>query len=660
MRSLQGRIGLILSAFVLLMMGSVGMTYWSVASQKQDAQVINLAGRQRMLLQQMGRLALEIGDEQEITPSAGLLKQSIETFDQTLKALKDGGVAPYDEQRTVVLPPAPTQEIRARLDQVQLQWEGHRARLETLLGGGEAPAQIADDLKELQADTPVLVGQMDEVVRLFEANSARKIQALDRIQIGSLAASLLLLMAGWWVVRRSVVLPIQELEVSAERIGRGELDVPIHQRGPLEVENLAASLENMRLQLHTSRQELVDWAATLEQRVHQRTLELEALGAISREITSHLEIQQVLRLVTEKTRALLGCDVASLCLLDEEGHTLNLSSTSGDEGVIQATTTEVQNEVLAAAQREEEGQAIRCDAALCSGFCAILKPRYRASHLAAPVRLGRRVIGALCVGSRFASVFSQHDGVLLSQLADTAAIAIENTRLYERAEHAAALEERQRIASEMHDGLLQTLSFIRMMTRLVMEKSEEQDLQGMSAYLDRMIKAENQAETEIRSAIESLHEDFPIQRTLQEQLEKMTAEMGESGFQVAWINRINLPLMLSRQESEEVLRVVREALTNAAKHSGAGRAQVILEREGERALVTVEDDGTGFEPGHPLQDGRMHFGLKIMEARALRLGGNLLVSSNPGGGTRVRLSWLPGRMGAPASALAPAGELGEG
>ncbi len=660
MRSLQGRIGLILSAFVLLMIGSVGMTYWSVESQKQDAQVINLAGRQRMLLQQMGRLALEIGNEREITPSVSLLNQSMVAFDQTLKALKDGGDAPYDEQRMVLLPPAPTQEIRERLGQVQTRWEGYRARLEALLGGSENPAQIADDLKELQAETPALVSQMDEVVRLFEANSTLKIQALGRIQIVSLAASVLLLVVGWWVVRRSVVVPIQELEVSAERIGRGDLDVPIHQHGLLEVENLAASLESMRLQLHTSRQELVDWATTLEQRVHQRTLELEALGAISREITSHLEIQQVLRLVTEKTHALLGCDVASLCLLDEEGHTLNLSSTSGDEGVIQASTTEVQREVLAAAQREEEGQVIRCDAALCSGFCAILNPRYRVSHLAAPVRLGRRVIGALCVGSRFANVFSQHDGALLSQLADTAAIAIENTRLYERAEHAAALEERQRIASEMHDGLLQTLSFIRMMTRLVVEKSEEQDLQGLSAYLDRMIKAENQAETEIRSAIESLHEDFPLQRTLQEQLEKLTAEIDETGFQVAWINRINLPLMLSRQESEEVLRVVREALTNAAKHSRAGRAQVTLERDGEWTAVTVEDDGAGFEPGHLPQDGRTHFGLKIMEARAQRLGGHLQVSSNPGGGTRVRLSWPPGRMGAPASALAAAGELGEG
>jgi signal transduction histidine kinase len=91
--------------------------------------------------------------------------------------------------------------------------------------------------------------------------------------------------------------------------------------------------------------------------------------------------------------------------------------------------------------------------------------------------------------------------------------------------------------------------------------------------------------------------------------------------------------------AEQIHHIVKEAVTNACRHADAGRLQVRLEPADRQAVITVEDDGRGFEPGRPSADGRPHFGLSTMQARATRIGGRLTVESVPGHGTRVTLWW---------------------
>lgn len=99
------------------------------------------------------------------------------------------------------------------------------------------------------------------------------------------------------------------------------------------------------------------------------------------------------------------------------------------------------------------------------------------------------------------------------------------------------------------------------------------------------------------------------------------------------------PLLMPHEQSEQVIRVVREALVNATRHAGADQIVVCLEMRRDEVLVSVEDDGRGFDPEAPPDDGNGHFGLDIMRARAVRLGGKLSVDSMPGRGTRIALRW---------------------
>jgi signal transduction histidine kinase len=217
---------------------------------------------------------------------------------------------------------------------------------------------------------------------------------------------------------------------------------------------------------------------------------------------------------------------------------------------------------------------------------------------------------------------------------------MENAHLYAQLERSVTLEERHRIAAEMHDGLAQTLSFLLITTDEVNEQLETGDVRRAKQSLARVERGVDQASVEIRRAISSLHDEFPPQYTLQEQLGSLIQEFDAGDHHVVWENRANIPLVMEHQKSEQVLRVVREALINAQKHSQATQISVNLEKSNGTAIVNVVDNGIGFNPNAPpAGDDRPHFGLQIMQARAARLGGGLEIHSPEGQGTCVSLSW---------------------
>jgi len=98
------------------------------------------------------------------------------------------------------------------------------------------------------------------------------------------------------------------------------------------------------------------------------------------------------------------------------------------------------------------------------------------------------------------------------------------------------------------------------------------------------------------------------------------------------------PIQVQRDVHHQVVRVVQEALTNVRRHASSSRATVTLERHGGQAVVSVKDDGTGFDV-NSLASGQHHFGLKVMKTRAKRIGGRLSVDSAPGQGTAITLRW---------------------
>src|SRR4030067_1541902 len=134
--SILGRIRLLFIAFFLLVAVSVGATYWGLHSQASDALVINLAGRQRMLIQQMTLLAFRLGKQGDSTgqnPQRAEIQLGGETFTPTLHALQSGGQIEYPAGSLAQAPPARDPATRLQLQRVAGLWAPYRAALEVVL-----------------------------------------------------------------------------------------------------------------------------------------------------------------------------------------------------------------------------------------------------------------------------------------------------------------------------------------------------------------------------------------------------------------------------------------------------------------------------------------------------------------------------------------------
>lgn len=334
-----------------------------------------------MLVQQMARLAFEAGAGEETVNAA--LQETEQTFDQTLHALRDGGDAPYLSDSTVTLRFTRDPEIRSALDEAALAWSDFRALLGGLQQTPRGDPSFSVKLQAVEEKSSMLVERADEVVRLYEAAAIAKVNRLRAIQIGFFVSALILLAVGAWLTRRSLLKPLQDLGLAAKRLGENRLDAPIQVEGPEEMRALSQAFDEMRLSLRSSRAELVALNESLEERVSQRTRELETLNEVSREISSRLDIQQVLNSVTDKARALLGGEVASLCLVDENQHWLKLQTWSGPKQAVTGNAVRADN-AFAHAVLENDG-AMLCGLDVCRGGCRMLAEEYRASHLAARV-----------------------------------------------------------------------------------------------------------------------------------------------------------------------------------------------------------------------------------------------------------------------------------
>ncbi|MBK9923692.1 MAG: type IV pili methyl-accepting chemotaxis transducer N-terminal domain-containing protein [Anaerolineales bacterium] len=624
---LQTQLILLFIAFASLVLVSVGVTYWGLQTQGQDALVINLAGRQRMLIQQMTRLSFQLQDGDESAPAA--LKESEQIFSQTLSALQHGGSAPYLADSVVNLPAASDAQIQKALRDVESSWGQYRSTLDAM--DSSASLQVT-----LEGQSDDLVQKADVVVRLYEATSTAKVNRLRIIQVVFLVFAMLLLAVGAWMTRRSLLKPLDDLVLAAKRLGENQLDAPIQVEGPEEMRTLSQAFDEMRSRLHVAHEELIQWNATLEQRVAQRTRELETLNEVSREISSRLDIQQVLNSVTEKARTLLGGEVASLCLVDESQHWLKLQTLSGPKHAVVGDTMRADND-FADAVLAGDGAMI-CGVGSCQGGCRMLSDEYRTSHLAAPLRIGNRVIGALCVGSPAQNQFAAESADMLTKLANVAVIALENARLFAQAERVATLEERRRVAAEMHDGLGQTLSYLGLMTDQVVEFLS--DGQETSA-LDRLHKTRatiSKATSDVRRAINKLMDDTPVAKDLCTRVHDTLDEIAsQHDLESVWRSDTDSAPDCSPQIAEQVYNITREALINAARHAHAKQISVHVGRSDENYFVTVEDDGNGFDTSQPAPSG--HFGLQIMQARAKHIGGTVELQSMPGSGTRVTLMW---------------------
>lgn len=233
----------------------------------------------------------------------------------------------------------------------------------------------------------------------------------------------------------------------------------------------------------------------------------------------------------------------------------------------------------------------------------------------------------------------------------------------ERRRRLAVLEERDRIASALHDGICQSLFFANVRLGKAEEALRRGELEEARSALDEGRFAVRSAHDDVRQTVFNLRMARPLEAGLGEALREHLDEFGrQTGLATEVLVEEGCDL-LSPEAASQVVQIVREALWNVRKHAEAGRVTLRCARRGETVVVEVADDGRGFDAEAARRNGRT-FGLAIMEDRARAAGGWLRVESRPGGGTTVsvavpvngRAAERRGRRGAPVASPGRAAE----
>jgi nitrate/nitrite-specific signal transduction histidine kinase len=273
------------------------------------------------------------------------------------------------------------------------------------------------------------------------------------------------------------------------------------------------------------------------------------------------------------------------------------------------------------------------------GFPAHHPPMH--SLVAVPILSAGRVLGNLYVSEkRGAAEFSDEDEETLVRFATQAGLAIDNARLHRRVRDVAIVEERERIAREMHDSLAQVLGYVNTKAQAVQELLKRGQTERASVQVAQLGEAARAAYADVREGILALRTSLGGGRgfleALTEFLERWTEQSEVQALLEVRPPGASLDALPPAAELQ-LLRIVQEALANVRKHATANRVEVRITPTPTEIETVIDDDGSGFVVGQarPGGDQLPHFGLSTMRERAESVGGTLDIVSAPGEGTRV-------------------------
>jgi ligand-binding sensor domain-containing protein/signal transduction histidine kinase len=392
----------------------------------------------------------------------------------------------------------------------------------------------------------------------------------------------------------------------------------------------------------------------LEQRtreIERRRQELEALYRADAELHRHLRLDEVLQALVDIVVDLLQADKSSLIVWDDQREKLVVRVARGfrPETLVQMSFTPDQGTVGHVATTGEPVivEDARTDPRVAKHL-AITEPEGIRSFMQVPIQVGGEVFGVFSADYVHPRAFGDEEQRLFTALAQRAALAVDTAQLYERTQELAVVEERQRLARDLHDAVTQTL-FSASLIAETLPALWESDQQEGRQLLKELQQLSRGALAEMRGLLLELRPAALAEASLGDLLRHLAeAVTGRTGVPV----RVTAEghCALPSDVHVALYRIAQEALNNAVKHARASQVAVSLRcappaaplsasaggTEGGRVELRVSDDGRGFDPSAIPPD---RLGLGIIRERAQAVGATLEIESRPGHGTRLIVVW---------------------
>ncbi len=415
---------------------------------------------------------------------------------------------------------------------------------------------------------------------------------------------------------RRITQPIQELIRAAQEIASGNFDQRSRATTGDEMENLADQFNLMAGQLQES-------YTDLEQRVSDRTRELATLNTIATQVSRSLDLNEILNKALAQVLKAMDMERGQAFCLAPDGETLLPVAHCGPEE--RGTAAPVQ----LLANGGDVGEAVRAGQPVTRGGRGDTP-----LTMCVPLVARGKALGALRLESQAGRQPTAEELSLLAAIGHQIGVAVENAQLYEQAQQLAVVRERNRLARDLHDSVMQALYGVTLYAEAAARLLSTGQAGMAAGHLQEIRSTTQEALREMRLLIFELRPPIlksdGLAAALQARLEAVEGRVGiDTDFTAEGDCR------LPGDVEEGLYRIAQEALNNTLKHALATSVSVRLQGNGRTVTLEIADDGIGFDPVAAQERGG--FGLRGMEERANRLRGILAVESEPGAGTTIKV-----------------------
>jgi two-component system nitrate/nitrite sensor histidine kinase NarX len=616
-RPILATIGLLMSAVVALAILSMASSLIIAATNEGMASAINQSGSLRM---QSYRIGVALADER---------LPAVERADQA-SALAAEFESRLQSPRLVNAVPGHTaDEVGGQYARITALWEREMKPplLEhvRLLRGDATRGSQALPRAEYLAGVDAFVAEIDRLVGMLEQVAERRIDLLRALQVAALVLTVSIVVVTMMLIQRRVMRPLGELLACADRVRRGDFSGRTRFTGDDELGRLGAAVNLMA-------EGLSKLYGKLEQRVADKTRDLartnhslELLYRVSKKLSEEPVSDRLLERLLKDIDEGLQSGPVTLCLATRE---------AGARGARLVTTRTGRGD----GGCWEEGCRACLDLKRPQLFRLDLPCGVRTRVMSFPVGDRNHRFGVLLMDLTQGKGLAPWQERLLGALAGHIGTALSLQQRVRESRRLVLHEERGIIARELHDSLAQSLSYLKIQVARLSAALDTPGRAGESkvilAELRQGISSAYRQLRELLTTFRLKMDDRGLGHALEETVQEFRAR-GTADIRLD--NRLPASA-LGPNEEIHVLQIVREALANVVRHSGAESARVTLARHGDGIQVEVWDDGEGCAAP---ADKEHHYGLTIMRERTLSLGGELGVDSPDGRGTRVRLSFRP-------------------
>jgi len=388
-----------------------------------------------------------------------------------------------------------------------------------------------------------------------------------------------------------IIQPIIDMIGAAQKVAAGDFTQTIATNSGDEVDILAAQFNRMSAQLRAS-------YTGLENRVAERTRLLSALIDIAAAVNRSLDLEETLTHSLEKTLQTLNIEAGGIYLLDEKGTELRLAVHRGYSDELVAEMDHLPmgkgfNGFVAQHCAPLVVDELSLDERMARP--AVIQAGLR-SLVSVPLNAKEKLMGTLFATTYVPRNFSEEDINLLTSIGYQVGVAIENALLYRQAQQLAALEERSRLARELHDSVTQSLYSQILLVEGWKQMVRNGDLTDLTEPLEELGQVPKQALKEMRLLVYELRPPDLEKEGLVGALHKrLNAVEKRAGIEARLITEgllADLPVRLE----ENLYRIAQEALANALKHATAEHVLVRIAADAQQVTLEITDDGCGFEP----------------------------------------------------------------